>query len=151
MLNWDSKKQRVCGDNQYSLELNEFLDQEYSRLFQYYQELRIEGKVRSLDSSKKKYFGESEKLYTLENIFEYHNTICFSKLKPNTQRLYGISQNYIRKFLKYEFGRKDYYLQELDYNFVLKFENFFRSVKPKHYQKNLQRNAVMKHIQRLKK
>ncbi|MDX1544791.1 MAG: Arm DNA-binding domain-containing protein, partial [Christiangramia sp.] len=55
---WDSKKQRVCGDNPYSLELNEFLDQEYSRLFQYYQELRIEGKVRSLENIQKKYFGE---------------------------------------------------------------------------------------------
>ncbi len=148
---WDSKKQRSTGVDAFDLELNEFLDQEYSRLFQYYQELRIEGKVRSLENIKKKYFGESEKLYSLEDIFEYHNTTCFSKLRPNTRRLYNTSQNYIRKFIKQEFGRKDYYLQELDYNFVLKFENFLRSVKPKHYQKNLQHNAVMKHIQRLKK
>ncbi|MCZ2846323.1 MAG: site-specific integrase [Candidatus Bathyarchaeota archaeon] len=148
---WDSKKQRSTGVDAFSLELNEFLDQEYSRLFQYYQELRIEGRVRSLENIKKKYFGESEKLYSLEDIFEYHNTTCFSKLKPNTRRLYDTSQNYIRKFIKQEFGRKDYYLQELDYNFVLKFENFLRTVKPKHYQKNLQHNAVMKHIQRLKK
>lgn len=148
---WDSKKQRSTGVDAFDLELNEFLDQEYSRLFQYYQELRIEGKVRSLDNIKKKYFGETEKLYSLEDIFEYHNTTCFSKLRPNTRRLYNTSQNYIRKFIKQEFGRKDYYLQELDYNFVLKFENFLRIVKPKHYQKNLQHNAVMKHIQRLKK
>ncbi len=148
---WDSKKQRSTGVDAFDLELNEFLDQEYSRLFQYYQELRIEGKVRSLENIKKKYFGETEKLYSLEDIFEYHNTICFSKLKPNTQRLYVTSQNYIRKYLKHEFGRKDYYLQELDYNFVLKFENFLRKVKPNHYKRNLQHNAVMKHIQRLKK
>ena len=102
-------------------------------------------------SIKKKYFGENEKLYSLEDIFEYHNNTCFSKLKPNTRRLYHTSQNYIRKFLKAQFGRKDYYLQELDYNFVLKFENYLRTVKPKHYQKSLQHNAVMKHIQRLKK
>ncbi|WP_298528605.1 phage integrase SAM-like domain-containing protein [uncultured Christiangramia sp.] len=87
----------------------------------------------------------------MEDIFEYHNTTCFSKLKSNTKRLYGTSQNYIRKFIKKEFDRKDFYLQELDYNFVLKFENYLRSVKPKHYQKNMQHNAVMKHIQRLKK
>ena len=148
---WDSNKQRSSGNEAFDLELNEFLDQEYSRLFQYYQELRIEGRVRSLENIKKKYFGESEKLYSLEDIFEYHSTTCFSKLRPNTRRLYDTSQNYIRKFIIQEFGRKDYYLQELDYNFVLKFENFLRTVKPKHYQKNLQHNAVMKHIQRLKK
>lgn len=148
---WDSKTQRSTGNEAYDLELNEFLDQEYSRLFQYYQELRIEGKVRSLENIKKKYFGEIDKLYSLEDIFKYHNTICFSKLKPNTQRLYNTSQNYIRKFIEQEFGRKDFYLQELDYNFVLKFEHFLRTVKPKHYQQNLQHNAVMKHIKRLKK
>ena len=148
---WDPKKQRSTGIDAFSLELNEFLDQEYSRLFQYYQELRIEKKVRSLENIKRKYFGESDKIYSLEDLFEYHNTTCFSSLMPNTRRLYHTSQNYIRKFLAHEFGRKDYYLPELDYNFILRFENFLRLVKPKHYQKRLQHNAVMKHIQRLKK
>ncbi|WP_298528607.1 Arm DNA-binding domain-containing protein [uncultured Christiangramia sp.] len=39
---WDSKRQRSTGVDPFDLELNEFLDQEYSRLFQYYQELRME-------------------------------------------------------------------------------------------------------------
>ncbi|MGA9588934.1 MAG: site-specific integrase [Salegentibacter sp.] len=148
---WDAGKQRSQGVDAFSLELNEFLDQEYSRFFQCYQELRYEGRVLSLENIKRKYTGQENKLYSLEDIFEYHNKVCFSKLKPNTKRLYHTSQNYLRKFVKQEFGRKDYYLQELDYNFILKFENFLRSIKPKHYQKNLQHNAVMKHIQRLKK
>ena len=148
---WDSRAQRLTGTDAFSLEFNEFLDQEYSRLFQCYQELRIEGKLRTVENIKKKYFGEDGKLYSLEDIFEYHNTTCFSKLSPNTSRLYITSQNYVRRFIKKEYNRTDYYLQELDYSFVLRFDNFLRLTKSNTHKGNLQHNAVMKHIQRLKK
>ena len=59
-----------------------------------------------------------------------------SKLKHNTSRLYITSQNYIRKFAKKEYGRKDLYMKELDYSFIIKFENFLRVVRLRHYRKN---------------
>ena len=111
----------------------------------------MEGKVLSPESIKSYYFGGVDDLLSLEDLFAYHNENFFSKLKHNTSRLYITSQNYIRKFVKKEFGRKDLYLKELDYSFIIKFENYLRSVKPRHYQKRLQHNAVMKHIQRLRK
>ncbi|MDT0645702.1 site-specific integrase [Zunongwangia sp. F260] len=148
---WDPKKQRVSGKSLNSKEVNQFLDQEHSRLFQCYQELRVERKVLSPESIKSRYFGDREHLFSLEDLFKYHNENMFSKLKHNTSRLYITSQNYIRKFIKKEYGRKDFYLKELDYSFVIKFENYLRAVRPRHYQKNLQHNAVMKHIQRLRK
>lgn len=148
---WDSKKQRVSGKSSKSKELNQFLDQEYSKLFQCYQELRVEGKVLSPESIKTRYFGGMENLFSLEDMFKYHNENMFLKLKYNTSRLYVTSQNYIRKFIEKEYARKDLYLKELDYSFIIKFENYLRAVRPRHYQKSLQHNAVMKHIQRLRK
>lgn len=148
---WDPKKQRVSGKSQNSKELNQFLDQEHSKLFQCYQELRVEGKVISPENIKSRYFGDREHLFSLEDMFKYHNENMFSKLKNNTSRLYITSQNYIRKFIKKEYGRKDFYLKELDYSFIIKFENYLRAVRPRHYKKSLQHNAVMKHIQRLRK
>jgi integrase/recombinase XerD len=148
---WDPKKKRVRGTCAKSKDLNQFLDQEYSKLFQCYQELRIEGEVLSPENIKSKYFGDLDQLVSLEDLFKYHNENFFSKLKHNTSRLYITSQNYIRKFIKKEFKRTDFYLKELDYSFIIKFENYLRSVKPRHYQKRLQHNAVMKHLQRLRK
>jgi site-specific recombinase XerD len=148
---WDPKKQKLMGKSPYAKELNQFLEQERSTLFQCYQYLRMEGAVISAETIKSRYFGDREHLYTLEDIFEYHNNNMFSKLKRNTTRLYITSQNYIRGFVKKIYGRKDLYLKELDYSFVVKFENYLRSVKPRHYRKKLQHNAVMKHIQRLRK
>ncbi|MBZ9629540.1 site-specific integrase [Salegentibacter sp. LM13S] len=148
---WDPRKQKLKGNSQYARELNQFLDQEHSKLFQCYQDLRMEGGVLSPETIKSRYFGDRKHLFSLEDIFEYHNNNMFSKLKYNTSRLYIISQNYIRRFVQKEYGRKDLYLKELDYSFVIKFENYLRAVKPRHYCKNLQHNAVMKHIQRLRK
>ncbi|MGM1054548.1 MAG: site-specific integrase [Bacteroidota bacterium] len=148
---WNSSKQRAMGNSFQSKDLNQFLDQEHSRLFQCYQELKIEGKVLSPESIKSRYFGDLGPLVSLEDLFKYHNENFFSKLKYNTSRLYITSQNYIRKFLKKEYKRSDFYLKELDYSFIIKFENFLRSVRPRHYQKSIQHNAVMKHIQRLRK
>ncbi|MDT0676457.1 site-specific integrase [Autumnicola musiva] len=148
---WDPKKQKLMGKSPYAKELNQFLEQERSTLFQCYQDLRMEGAVISAETIKSRYFGDREHLFSLEDIFEYHNNNMFSKLKQNTTRLYITSQNYIRGFVKKVYGRKDLYLKELDYSFVVKFENYLRAVKPRHYRKNLQHNAVMKHIQRLRK
>ena len=50
-----------------------------------------------------------------------------------------------------KYKSSDIYLQDLDYAFVLSFENFLRSYQPKHYQGKIGNNAVMKHIQRLRK
>jgi site-specific recombinase XerD len=148
---WDPKKQKLMGKSPYAKELNQFLEQERSTLFQCYQDLRMEGAVISAETIKSRYFGDRDHLFSLEDIFEYHNNNMFSKLKRNTTRLYITSQNYIRGFVQKVYGRKDLYLKELDYSFVVKFENYLRAVKPRHYRKNLQHNAVMKHIQRLRK
>ncbi len=148
---WNPKKQKLMGKSPYAKELNQFLEQERSTLFQCYQDLRMEGAVISAETIKSRYFGDREHLFSLEDIFEYHNNNMFSKLKRNTTRLYITSQNYIRGFVKKVYGRKDLYLKELDYSFIVKFENYLRAVKPRHYRKNLQHNAVMKHIQRLRK
>ena len=39
----------------------------------------------------------------------------------------------------------------MDYAFVLGFESFLRTYRSKHYQGKIGNNAVMKHIQRLRK
>ena len=148
---WDQKKRRVKGTCAKSKDLNQYLDQEYSKIFQCYQDLRIEGKVLSPENIKSKYFGGFDQLVSLEDLYKYHNENFFSKLKHNTSRLYITSQNYIRSFIKKEYRRSDFYLKELDYSFIIKFENYLRSVRPRHYQIRLQHNAVMKHLQRLRK
>lgn len=148
---WDAAKQRVRGTGAKARDLNLFLDQEYARLVQIYQEIRYQGKVISPENIKARYFKEDQNLFTFEDLFLYHNENMFSKLKNNTSRLYLTSQKYIQLFIEKEYKRKNYYLGDLDYSFILRFENYLRSIKPRNYRRKLQHNAVMKHIQRLRK
>ncbi|MGB5378229.1 phage integrase SAM-like domain-containing protein [Muriicola sp.] len=55
------------------------------------------------------------------------------------------------EYIKYEYDKEDMYLQDLNYEFVIGFESFLRSYHPKHYQGSIGNNAVMKHIQRLRR
>ncbi len=75
----------------------------------------------------------------------------FQKLHSNTSRLYLTSQKYILLFVKTEYKREDMELVELDYRFILSFENFLRSHKPRHNKKQIGNNDIMKHLQRLRK
>lgn len=149
---WNPQKQRVKGTGKYSRGLNQYLDEVHSRLFQCYQELRADDSRITPQVIKSKFLGD-EKVghYTLKDIIEYHNNKMFHKLQYNTSRLYLISQKYILLFLKREYNVEDIELADLDYQFILNFENFLRGHKPNHYQKKIGNNAVMKHIQRLRK
>ena len=149
---WCAEKQRIKGNTPEAKLMNQYLDEVYAQLFQCYQELRAAEIRITPQAVKDKFYGnETSKVHTLRDIIEYHNSKLFGKLNGNTSRLYLTSQKYLLHFLKKEYKCSDIALQELDYKFILNFESFLRSYKPKHYRKQIGNNAVMKHIQRLRK
>lgn len=149
---WNAQKQRIKGNSQTAKDINGYLDDVYSKLFQCYQDLRAEDKRITPQAIKSLFLKDNQGGYfTLRDIIAYHNKTMFHKLHHNTSRLYLTSQNYIMLFVKTEYKREDMGLAELDYPFILRFENFLRRHKPRHYQKQIGNNAAMKHIQRLRK
>ncbi|GMN10343.1 site-specific integrase [Croceitalea sp. MTPC9] len=149
---WNPKIQRIRGTSEEARTINQYLDEVHSKLFQCYQELRADHKRITPQAIKSKFVGD-EKIdhYTLRNIIEYHNANMFSKLHYNTSRLYLTSQRYILLFLKKKHKVEDIELADLDYKFILDFETFLRNHKPRNYRKKIGNNAVMKHIQRLRR
>ena len=152
ILHWCPEKQRVRGNSPEASAMNQYLDEDYAQLFQCFQELRTMGVTITPEAVKDRFYGnETTKVYTMQDIIEYHNSTLFAKLNGNTSRLYLTSQKYILEFLQKKYKRSDIPLQELDYQFVLNFESFLCAYTPRHYQKRIGNNAVMKHIQRLRK
>lgn len=149
---WNTQKQRLNGTNEKVRNINQYLNQVYSKLFQCYQELRTEDKQITPQAIKAKFTGDDKiEDYTMRDIIEYHNNNMFDKLHGNTSRLYLTSQKYILLFLMKKYGTEDIKLASLDYKFILGFENFLRNYKPRHYNQQIGNNAVMKHIQRLRR
>ncbi|UII81280.1 site-specific integrase [Flagellimonas sp. CMM7] len=149
---WNNQKQRINGTNEKARNINQYLDEVYAKLFQCYQELRSENKSITPQTIKLRYTGDDKiERYTLREIIEYHNTSMFQKLHGNTSRLYLTSQKYILLFVKKKYKVDDLELSSLDYKFILSFESFLRNYSPRHYKKRIGNNAVMKHIQRLRR
>ncbi len=149
---WSTEKQRVKGSGAKAKAINQYLNEVHAKLFQCYQELRVDDKRITPQTIKAKFLGDDRpKEFTMTDIIAYHNDKMFHKLHSNTSRLYLTSQKYILLYLKKEYKLIDLELSLLDYKFILGFENFLRGHKPSHYQKQIGNNAVMKHIQRLRR
>ncbi|MEA1787010.1 site-specific integrase [Arenibacter sp. GZD96] len=151
VADWDIHKNRMRGTNQQARLINSYLDEVYSSLFSCYQSLKLTHKVITAQSIKRKYLGNAEDAKTLSDIINYHTEDMAGKLKWGTQKNYFTTQKYISGFLLKQYRRTDIYLQELDYDFILKFENFLRAHQPVSPQKPMGNNTVMKHIERLRK
>jgi hypothetical protein len=100
---------------------------------------------------KARFLGDDKKNHSLRDVFNYHNDKMGTKLARKTLCHYKTCQKYILSYVFSEYRKEDMYLQDLDYEFVLGFESFLRSYQPRHYQGRIGNNAVMKHIQRLRR
>ncbi|WP_317164438.1 site-specific integrase [Oceanihabitans sp. IOP_32] len=95
--------------------------------------------------------GEDDDNRSIMNIINYHNEDMEGKLKWGAQKNYFTTQRYISKFLQKSYRTTDKYLQELDYDFIIKFEKYLRNYIPEDHQKPMGNNTVMKHIERFRK
>ncbi len=148
---WDSKASKVLGRTQESQEINRYLKEVESELFQCYRELRSSTPYITPQMVKAKYFGEDDSQMTLTGLFEYHNTHCAHLLSKATISHYKTTQKYLLRYVKKQYKSDDYKLCLLDHRFIVGFETFLRKLHPVHYHGKLSNNGAMKHIQRLRK
>ena len=150
--NWDEVKGRAKGKRQEIVKLNSHMEQVRSLIFDSYQELIQQNKVVSVDAVKAKYLGEDiEEAMTLLKVIEYHKQVAITKLAPGTMKNYYTTESYLKKFIKHQYRKNDITLDELNYKFILDFENFLINYESVDHHKSLNNNGVMKHMERLRK
>ncbi|MFS4456154.1 site-specific integrase [Maribacter sp. 2304DJ31-5] len=148
---WDSKRKKIKGNSNEARQINEYLNQVRTRLFQSFQDLKFKGGLITAELIKADYLGESENSKTLQEILKYHNRKIEKTLASGTIRNFGISENYINRYLQQKLKTTDIYLRKLDYKFISDFETFLIGHYPKGHPKAMSHNTVMKHLQKLGK
>jgi len=148
---WDKNKSRVKGKGQLARITNDYLNQVQVKLFRCQQELKNEDRVITAKIIKSRFLGEDKKHYSLQNLIKYHNDQMTHKLHKDTMKHYRTSQKYLMSFVLKKLKVSDISLKSLDYRFIVDFESYLRSYRPNHYQKSIGNNAIMKHIQRIRK
>jgi site-specific recombinase XerD len=148
---WNSKKQKVIGNSMEARQINQYLSQVQSQLFQCYQDLKFKGVLITAKLIKTNYLGEEDNSKTLQNLLEYHLLKTKGTLAIGTIRNFGVTESYINKFLESHLKTKDILLNKLDYKFICDFAAFLHNYWPKGHIKAMSNNTVMKHIQRFRK
>jgi len=144
---WDKNKSRVKGNSEKTRTINYYLDQVYLKLFKCYQELNAEEKLVTAKAIKNRFLGIDERHHSMQDLIHYHNDKMVYKLHKDTMRHYKTSQKYIMLLINKTYKNSDIYLKDLNYSFIIDFENLLQSFNDR----TIANNTIMKHIQRLRK
>ncbi|WP_111309014.1 site-specific integrase [Confluentibacter sediminis] len=148
---WDSSKNRGRGSSYTIQTLNKYLDQEYARLLDCHKQLLEESKIVTANAIKSRFLGEDDNHKTLSELIDYHNVNMVTVLKHGTLKNYYTTEKYLNKFLNHKLKTKDIYLKQLNYGFIIDFEQYLRNYRNTKKNLMLTNNGVMKHLERFKK
>ena len=151
VCNWDIFRCRAKETDQNLILLNTYLDDVYAEVLNAHKQLHSERKVITAKGIKLRYFGEDEQRITLMKAVEYHNQNINNELRSGTLKNYFSTEKYLRQFLQEKHKTDDIYLIQLNYRFIVNFENYIRTFKPKKKRRTCTNNGVMKHLSRLMK
>ena len=124
---WDGNHGRAKRTSPELITLNSYLEEIRGKIMNEYRELILNNKKVTAELLKRKFFGLDENSKTLLELIDYHNANMQGKLARGTLKNYYTTKKYIEKFLKEKKKRKDIYLSELSYQFLIEFEQFTRS------------------------
>jgi len=148
---WNHELQKLEGSDQETKDIREKIRQMGNEINAAYDVLRYDKELLSADAIKAKIEGIDEENTTLLWLMNYHNTEIKKLLEPGTMKNYFSTERYIKEFLMNKKRRKDMYLSQLDYKFIIDFEIYLRQREPNPGQRPCGNNTVMKHIERLRK
>ncbi len=148
---WDESKGRVIGSSRKVRLLNSYLDEVYVQIMDAHKQLLREGRLISAQSIKARFLGQDNIHKTLKELIQYHNETQVMVLKPGTMKNYYSTKRYLHQFLEVKLKVQDIHLRQLNYQFIVDFEQYLRTYKPEKARKTCTNNGTMKHLERLMK
>ena len=149
--NWCDKSSRVLKRTKNAKRINDELDFINSNIKKAFLELKDEGVPISAKAVKLRCTGKDRPVTTIRDLIHYHTENDLKKLAPGTAKNYAATEKYILRFVKFEYKCDDIYLSQIDYTYIVKFEDYLRTCKTLKRGQPLNNNGRMKHLERLKK
>lgn len=145
---WCQAKGCSKGKDREARELNSLLDAVRLKILQIQRDLELEARQPvSAAAILERYYGKDQKM--LLEVFKEHNDKCRAlvgkEYVEGTIRKFDTSLLYMGQYLRFQYGKNDIALQEIDQEFVRNFEFFLKT------EKNCQNNSALKHIKNFRK
>jgi Site-specific recombinase XerD len=148
---WSQAKEKSKGKDKAAQELNRYIDAVKAKLCQIYRELEIDGNPISAQIIKDIFMGnvESEEGKTLVEAHTEHNERCRklvnTEYSPSTIYKFDASLKFLQLFMEKEYGKNDIPLNQLNENFIRKYETFLKT------ERGCSNNSAVKHLKIFKK
>lgn len=146
---WNQAKENSKGKDRMSAELNHYLEITRSHVHQIYRELETSGKVITVDLVRKLFYGVEEDNKTLLQVFREHNEqsrkLIGKDFVSKTVQRYETTTRYLEEFIKKEYQLSDIALNNLEANFISKFDAFLK------IEKGCAQNSAITRLKNLKK
>lgn len=148
---WDTKSKKTTSRTIEGKALNQYLDQVYAKLLECYKQLSSGFELVTSKRIKSRFLGQDENHKTLLDLVTYHNENMIGVLKPGTLKNYYTTEHYLERFINQKLKTNDIYLKQLNYSFIIDFEQYLRKSPSLNNAIPLNNNGIMKHLERLKK
>lgn len=148
---WNQREQKLTGNDAEAQEIREKMRTVWNEINAAYDELKYAKQFITARGIKGKMEGYQDDVVSLLWLFDYHNTEMKELLEPGTMKNYYSTERYIKEFLISKKRVKDIYLPQLNYKFLVDFQIFLLKRPPDKGQRPCTNNAVMKHIERVRK
>ena len=146
---WNQAKENSKGKDRMSVELNHYLEITRSHVHQIYRELETSGKVITVDLVRKLFYGVDEDNKTLLQVFREHNEqsrkLIDKDFVSKTVQRYETTTRYLEELIKKEYQLSDIALNNLEANFISKFDAFLK------IEKGCAQNSAITRLKNLKK
>ena len=146
---WNQAKENSKGKDRMSVELNHYLEITRSHVHQIYRELETSGKVITVDLVRKLFYGVDEDNKTLLQVFREHNEqsrkLIGKDFVSKTVQRYETTTRYLEEFIKKEYQLSDIALNNLEANFISRFDAFLK------IEKGCAQNSAITRLKNLKK
>lgn len=146
---WNQSKECSKGKDRSSQELNHYINSVRAKVLQIHRELEIDNKVVTADIIRDRYYGRDKVQYTLLEVYAGHNKSAIpligKEYAESTVTKFKTSINRLREFIHFRYHKDDFFLNELDGQFIRDFEYWLKT------SIGCQNNSALKHLKNLKK
>lgn len=146
---WCSTTARIKGSNRKSKEINHYMDQLESKVYEIHSKLVLKKRPFSAATIKNKLLGKGTTHKTLLAIYEEHNAqikeLIGFDYSYGAYRRHVRTKNHLAGFIEKEYKASDLYVMEVDLNFVNGFHHYLKT------QKVGNQNTVTKYVVNFKK
>lgn len=146
---WDAKTGFMKGSGNEVRTVNNHIHQVSEEIFRIYSELLKNSDYISAEEIKIKFTGGPVERRTLLSVFDEHNNDIESLIGKDyvkaTLTKYKTIKSKVAEFISSKYGRKDIYLDQLEFGFVTGFEKYLK------IKSGIDHNTTMSYIKRLKR